>query len=303
MKTQYYSNGKLLLTAEYGVLDGAMALAVPTTFGQSLEVEPIQDSLLQWQSLDENGESWFTATFDAKTFTTQFSSDAALATTLEHILKKTKALNPDFTNPGQGYKLTSQLTFPKNWGLGSSSTLINNIATWAKVDPYALLAQTFGGSGYDIACAQHNTPIFYQLVAGNPIVKSVHFDLAFKENLYFVFLNKKQNSREAIANYRKQQFDKASLITQLTDLTQKLSSTANLDDFESLVQTHEEVLSAVLGIAPVKAKMFPDYFGALKSLGGWGGDFILATGNKKTPDYFKAKGFDVVLPYSEMVLS
>jgi len=303
MKTQYYSNGKLLLTAEYGVLDGAMALAVPTTFGQSLEVESIQDSLLQWQSLDENGESWFTATFDAKTFTTQFSSDAALATTLEHILKKTKALNPDFNNTGQGYKLTSKLTFPKNWGLGSSSTLINNIATWAKVDPYALLAKTFGGSGYDIACAQHNTPIFYQLAGGNPIVKSVHFDLALKENLYFVFLNKKQNSREAIANYRKQQFDKASLITKLTDLTQKLSSTTNLDDFESLVQTHEEVLSDVLGIAPIKAKMFPDYFGALKSLGGWGGDFILATGNKKTPDYFKAKGFDVVLPYSEMVLS
>ncbi|MEQ3661167.1 MAG: GHMP kinase, partial [Flavobacterium sp.] len=39
MKQTYYSNGKLLLTGEYVVLDGAKALAVPTKFGQSLSIE------------------------------------------------------------------------------------------------------------------------------------------------------------------------------------------------------------------------------------------------------------------------
>ena len=35
METQtFYSNGKLLITGEYVVLDGAKALALPTKFGQ-----------------------------------------------------------------------------------------------------------------------------------------------------------------------------------------------------------------------------------------------------------------------------
>ena len=40
METQtFYSNGKLLITGEYVVLDGAKALALPTKFGQSLLVK------------------------------------------------------------------------------------------------------------------------------------------------------------------------------------------------------------------------------------------------------------------------
>ena len=34
----YYSNGKLLITGEYAVLDGALSLALPTKFGQELNV-------------------------------------------------------------------------------------------------------------------------------------------------------------------------------------------------------------------------------------------------------------------------
>ena len=48
--------------------------------------------------------------------------------------------------------------------------------------------------------------------------------------------------------------------------------------------------------------LFPDYFGTLKSLGAWGGDFILATGNKDTSQYFIDKGYATILKYSDMVL-
>ena len=34
-----YSNGKLLLTSEYVVLDGVACIALPTKFGQSLSVK------------------------------------------------------------------------------------------------------------------------------------------------------------------------------------------------------------------------------------------------------------------------
>ena len=39
MKQTFYSNGKLLITGEYLVLDGAKAFALPTKFGQNLIIE------------------------------------------------------------------------------------------------------------------------------------------------------------------------------------------------------------------------------------------------------------------------
>ena len=54
-----YSHGKLLLTGEYVVLDGAQSLAIPTSYGQSLTVKPIDESKLIWKSLDENNNLWF----------------------------------------------------------------------------------------------------------------------------------------------------------------------------------------------------------------------------------------------------
>lgn len=299
---KHYSNGKLLITSEYGVLDGALALAVPTKYGQSLEIIPSDSATLEWQSLERHNEVWFNASFDTKTFDINSCSDSELAETLKRILTQAKELNPKFIAGSKGYRTTSQLTFPRNWGLGSSSTLLNNIAQWASVNPYTLLKRTFGGSGYDIACAQNNTPILYQLVDKKPTLEEVVFQPSFQNQLYFIYLNQKQDSRAAIANYRKQDFDTLALVTDLTGITKELFHATTLTDFESLLTVHEAILCKVLKIAPIKERFFPDYFGAIKSLGGWGGDFVLATGNKKTPGYFKAKGFNTVVPYSDMVL-
>jgi hypothetical protein len=48
--------------------------------------------------------------------------------------------------------------------------------------------------------------------------------------------------------------------------------------------------------------LFPDYSRAIKSLGAWGGDFVLATGNFNEMDYFKQKGFHTIISYHKMVL-
>ena len=53
-KHTFYSNGKLLLTGEYVVLDGANALAVPTKYGQNLVVEIINKPYIIWKSFNEN---------------------------------------------------------------------------------------------------------------------------------------------------------------------------------------------------------------------------------------------------------
>jgi mevalonate kinase len=52
MKKTFYSNGKLLITGEYLVLDGAKALALPTKFGQNLTVEEGANQEISWTSHD-----------------------------------------------------------------------------------------------------------------------------------------------------------------------------------------------------------------------------------------------------------
>ena len=308
--TNFYSNGKLLLTGEYVVLDGARSLAVPTKFGQDLVVEKIKEQQLVWGSFTNTGECWFEAVFDLpkiRLVSCNFNSDREgnvefIAETLQTILQEARKLNPDFLQTENGFVVKTTLNFPRNWGLGSSSTLINNIANWAKIDAFQLLWNAFSGSGYDIACAQNNSPIMYQLENKKPIVQEVLFNPNFKENLFFVHLNKKQNSREGIAKYKENNQNIQKEISQISYLSKEILKASTLTDFEKMIFEHEKIISSIINVKPVKEKLFPDYFGEMKSLGAWGGDFILATGNIRTPRYFIDKGFTTVLPYQKMVL-
>ncbi|WP_301402740.1 GYDIA family GHMP kinase [Polaribacter huanghezhanensis] len=319
---KHYSNGKLLLTGEYVVLDGATSLAVPTKFGQDLVVEAIEEPELIWGSFTNTGACWFEAIFDVPklrlknaTFNSDKEGNAEfIAETLQKILSEARELNPDFLQTDKGLLVKTNLTFPRNWGLGSSSTLINNIANWANIDAYKLLWNAFSGSGFDIACAQHNSPILYQLENKEPSVKQVDFNPNFKDELFFVHLNKKQNSRDGIQRYvayqSKKSFDSACLsVKQAQDDIKKISNLSNefvkatsALDLEKIIEEHENIISSIVKLNPVKKELFSDYFGAIKSLGAWGGDFVLVTGNEDTPNYFKQKGFETILPYSKMVL-
>ena len=307
---EFYSNGKLLLTGEYLVLDGAKALALPTKFGQNLIVEKIAEPQLIWGSFTNTGDCWFEAVFDLpklRLVSATFNSDKEgsadfIAETLLEILEEAKNLNPNFLNVDGGYIVKTKLTFPRNWGLGSSSTLINSIASWAKVDAFKLLWNSFKGSGYDIACAQNNTAIFYQIKDKNPIIEQFNFNPIFKENLFFVFLNKKQDSKKGIAKFRESQKDFSDELKRISELSDAFLVAESLLDFEKLIIEHEQIISSIIKINPVKDKLFPDYFGEIKSLGALGGDFVMVTGNEKTPSYFKNKGFEIVISYSEIIL-
>jgi mevalonate kinase len=307
---RYYSNGKLLLTGEYVVLDGATSLAVPTKFGQDLVVEPIQEPELIWGSFTNEGECWFEAIFDLPKLRLKnatFNSDKEgkaefIAETLQTILNEARKLNPEFLQQENGLIVKTNLSFPRNWGLGSSSTLINNIASWANVDTYKLLWNAFSGSGYDIACAQNDSPIFYQLDNQQPIVKQVEFNPIYTDELFFVHLNKKQDSREGIAQYRMNNQKIQQEIKEISNLSNEFLKATTIKDLEKVIEEHENIISSIIKLNPVKNELFPDYFGAIKSLGAWGGDFVLVTGNEETPNYFKQKGFKTILPYSEIIL-
>lgn len=307
---RFYSNGKLLLTGEYLVLDGAKSLAVPTKFGQDLVVETIQENELIWASFDHLNQCWFEATFELSKLrlkSASFNSDKEgssemIAETLQSVLFEARKLNPDFLSSNQGFLVKTHLTFPRNWGLGTSSTFINNVASWAKVDAYQLLWNAFSGSGYDIACAQKNKPIFYQLENKNPIVKEVKFNPNFKDQLFFVHLNQKQNSREGIQRFKEKKGKIDSELQRISEISELLVKATNIQEFENLLVEHENIISKIVELPKVQDQLFSDYSGVVKSLGAWGGDFVLATGNEETPNYFKSKGFETVISYSEMVL-
>ena len=302
--TSYYSNGKLLLTGEYAVLDGALSLAVPTKFGQSIKVTPINQPIISWKSLDKNEVVWFEATFEIKNneISHVVRNDHDVSERLIQILRAARQLNPDFLNTNKGFKITTKLDFPRHWGLGTSSTLINNIAQWATIDAYKLLETTFGGSGYDIACAQYNTPITYQLDNSRPIIKPIDFTPSFKDSLYFVYLNKKQNSREGIKHYNANKGPLKTVIEDINTITSQIITSNSLEDFEILITQHEEIISKLTHQKVIKTLLFNDFKGSIKSLGAWGGDFILVASKENPVPYFNQKGFETVIRYTDMVL-
>jgi mevalonate kinase len=301
-KETYYSNGKLLLTGEYLVLNGAKSLAVPTKFGQNMEVTPILGQKIIWKSYDADGSVWFEDEFPFETIQQKASYDDKIKNTLIEILHHAYLLNPDFIEKAEGYSIDTKLTFPRFWGLGTSSTLINNIGQWLQIDAFELLKNSFGGSGYDIACAQTNRSIIYQLIDERPIFETVAFNPIFKEHIYFVYLNKKQSSKAAINNYLNKQFSLENVKLKIDKITTFVTETNDLNDFMNALENHEILLSDVLEQLTVKESLFPDFNGTVKSLGAWGGDFVMAISKENPLFYFTEKGYETILKYEEMVL-
>lgn len=299
---RFYSHGKLLLTGEYLVLDGAEALAIPCKFGQYLEVTSSEEEYSTWISYDYENRVWLDLKFDLqKVLNQRREGKNDFEKRLFQILIEANRLNSKVFY--QNYNFETRLEFPRNWGLGTSSTLIANVSKWAGINPYQLLEKTFGGSGYDIACAESEFPLVYSLENKKQKVKKAEIPEALKPYLYYVYLEEKQNSREAIANYRKvKPRNLETLISKISNITQEFQSIESYKDAQQLLHSHEECLSQILKIEPIQYQLFPDFDGAIKSLGAWGGDFIMVICETNPSSYFKNKGYNIILSYDEMSL-
>lgn len=291
----FFAHGKLLLTGEYAVLDGALAIALPTQYGQEMHITFSEKEGIFFRSLTQEGTPWYEGQL--------FVGDTnPITQTLERILSQAQRMQANFLTD-QSVRVETRLDFPREWGLGSSSTLISMIAQWAEVDPYELLWNSFGGSGYDIACARASSPILYQLTEGKAKVYPIYYNPPFAASLFFVYLNKKQNSREGIALYEGLKKNKKPLVTQLSQFTEEIYRTHSLDTFSKLLSEHEAVLSSYLRLPTVKDSLFKDFSGTIKSLGAWGGDFVLAIGEESyIKEYFISKGMQTILPFTQMIL-
>jgi mevalonate kinase len=305
MKKEFYSNGKLLITGEYLVLDGAKALALPTKFGQKLIVEKGNNQEINWTSYDADGSLWLEETISFEDILKEKSpaEQETVKNTLIEILRQGYLLNPDFIQKSKGFQIRTELSFPRNWGLGTSSTLINNIAQWLEINAFDLLNNSFGGSGYDIACAQNDSPILYHLANGKPVIETVSFEPKFAENLYFVYLEKKQSSKAAIASYYNNKNETlAKDIISNNKITSAVLGAETLQEFALALEEHEAGMSTILEMQTIKEFLFPDFDGVIKSLGAWGGDFVLVVSKENPAEYFKDRGFRTVVSYTDMIL-
>jgi len=302
----FRANGKLYIAGEYTVLDGGLSFAIPTKLGQTLEVNYLEYSenpKLIWEAFLEDNSLWFSAEFELNPLNLLKSSNAKFASKLWEIFKAIEKLNPDFfRNQTQNIHCRTQLEFPKDWGLGSSSTLTYLLAEFSGVDAFELNKLTFNTSGYDVACASSNSPILYQITENSRRIEPVKFNPEFKGELYFVYLNQKQDTQVSVSKIYKSKPKNEELVKEISILTEKMLNASNLSKFEKYINRHEDLLSQHLEIPKVKDLYFSDYAGSVKSLGAWGGDFVMVTERENFREYFSEKGFTTIFNFREMVL-
>jgi len=302
LEQNYRANGKLLLTGEYLVLKGAKALAIPLKYGQELKVKPCSNSFIEWHATTPSGQ-WFSAQINENLELTQ-TSDTQLGNTLLTLIKQCISHRSDIKDYVANKTVLTHLEFDKDWGWGSSSTLISCLAQWLGVNPYLLLADTFGGSGYDIACATSQSPLLFSLKDNVPEITPIHFSPVFKEQIYFVYSGHKQSSKAEITGFRNCQIN-ATTLEEINTITDALLQSENIEQFGDILQQHESIIGHILKRRPIKEDRFPDFEGYIKSLGAWGGDFMMAVtqhNEQYVSDYFRRHQLKTIFKYNDIIL-
>jgi mevalonate kinase len=297
---EVYSNGKVLLTGEYVILDGALSLAAPTKFGQYLRLRESQSNLINWKSINFDGNIWFECLITSNTLEVKSTSSKKISNTLVEIINLIRDYNPIFLKKC-GSDISTNLTFEKNLGLGSSSTLISNLSKISGVNPYTLNYKIYKGSGYDIACAESISPILYKFDKDRRTINQVSFKPSFNECIYFVYLNKKQNSFSEIKRYNKNKAS-ISIINEISNITSEILVCNSIDGFNKLIEAHEIIISKLISKKTIKDVLFKDFDGSIKSLGAWGGDMIMVTSHNNPSGYFKKRGYSTIFKFEELII-
>ena len=298
--SRIFSPGKLMLTSEYVAVDGALVLAIPTKLGQELFYSENEDqkSLIFWEAYHQN-RLWLKATIDYKNWKILETNDSKASEFILKTLKNIQNLSEIKLKSDTSYHVKTNLQFPSDFGLGSSSTLMNNLAEWANIDPFILNEISLGGSGYDVAVAKEKSAVLYSRFPER-VYETIDFQPNFKGELIFIHLNQKQDSREGISHYRSKPTS-TELINDYSALTKKIVNSQNLEEFSELMTIHEQKLSDFLETPTVKEKYFQDCPSFVKSLGAWGGDFVMSAKFDGFKDYFWGKGFHTIFEWYEII--
>lgn len=301
-KERFSAHAKFLITGEYAVLANVTALAVPLKKQQHLGIAYRNDQFITWRSYDVDGSLWFELKTNLQELKSEKTFPDPIANKLMAILRHAMKISSK-KELDQGFDAVTTLDFNRKYGMGTSSTLISLIAQWQECNAYELQFEHFGGSGFDIACATADTPILYNYNDADPIVKQMEFDPAIKDQLFFVYLNQKQNSRDSIARFNRDKVTQE-LKNELDQMPDRfIQSADSMEKFSETMERHEQIISSLVGLAPVKNRLFQAYPYAMKSLGGWGGDFILVVGAEGERARFRESGYSHIYSWDDLVLT
>jgi mevalonate kinase len=271
MQTQ--TGTKLLLFGEYSILNGGCGLTVPIKYTQRMTTKENENK----------GIRWFT-----KSINVDYLTNSDFIKKVETYLISNNINNID---------IYTKLDYPINWGLGSSAGTIVNLCNIFKLNRMHFYKCVENGSGYDVLCIDRKCPTIYQ----DGSITETRYIPKFKDNLYFVYLGNKSNTANAILESKK---DKT-ITREIDNIIQEVLNCNNLQYFNLLIREHETMVSKLANQQKAKDRLFKDYFGEVKSLGAWGGDFVLATSNRnktETFKYFERKGM-IIKRYSDFIYS
>lgn len=292
----YNASGKLLLFGEYLVLRGSRCLAMPLSFGQTLTLDSIAERGIIWRCF-ERDELWFEVIFSESLDILQ-TSDMVMAARIQNLLLLVNRYNSDILLTNWYFKF--DVNFDRQYGLGTSSTLISLLSQWSGVDPYLLSMRSFGGSAYDVAAATASRPFLYSL--GKRLIRMVTLPEQIANNLLFVYLGNKQDTATAVATFNDIPTDYFQL-EKMDSIAQFAAECQTIEEWEKMMQESEQMLSEILNQEVVQQKHFKDYPYKIKSLGAWGGDFIMASCRsiEDAKTYFSKKRYKTVFTYNELI--
>jgi len=290
-----------MLTGEYMVLRGAETLALPLRLGQKLLIVPYDGEAIYWESFEPAGK-WFETALHNQSLAVLAGTDESKSNRLREILQHIRKQNPGFLADG-GYWVRTDLDFNPQFGMGSSSTLLAALCEAAGVNPYPVLRETFGGSGYDLACALASGPLVFSMQNGSPLVRPVTLSSQVTPHILFIYSGNKMVSSGEVRKFSAIPVEQT-LVQRFTEITREAVQCQNYADFAALMREHEDLLGMLLE-RPVLQQRFPDFEGTLKSMGAWGGDFFMAIckNTDEAISYFENKGFPTVFRYDEIVLA
>lgn len=298
----FRSNGKFLITGEYLIMKGATGLAVPLKPGQTLEVDRSPQPFIDWVSAMYN-KTWFTARFQPGTFRVIEASDKDTAKFLSGIFKKAGSLSTGKTDLAHS-KIKLNLEFDLKWGMGSSSSLLSNIAYLFDVDAFQLHLKVSRGSGYDVVCARSAGPLFFTRKGSDFTAVEAPFNPPFSRNIYFVYLGDKKRSDRAVDSFMQTRKRFTREVKWISELTRHIASAKDIRDFEYYMKEHELVTGAVIREPVIQQRLFPDLDGQVKSLGAWGGDFVMMTweGTRNAlTSYLSDKGLKTFFSFKQII--
>jgi hypothetical protein len=119
-----------------------------------------------------------------------------------------------------------------------------------------------------------------------------------------VYLGKKQCSTKSITSYNGFLKSREHEIERISELTEEIVFAHSIDDFEYAIKEHEKIISNVLKTKTIGESSFPGFEGSIKSLGAWGGDFVMMTWKGERVDlekYLSEKGYYTMFSFDEIV--